>query len=401
MFKFFFNFFALFFLLTSAAQSSEPQTLYLTWQQDPTTTMTITWLTPISDHTDLLEYRQKNKETWQPASAWHTPFPDGRSYMLHRSELTGLEPGKVYLFRLGNAGEIHRFKTLPNKLDAPINFVVGGDMFSEELAPFEETNQAAAATRPAFAVIGGDIAYAGATVTWKKESAQRWVTWLQAWTKQMVTAAPDSLMIPVVAAVGNHDVNGGFGKNPQNAPIFYLLFPTKEDNSGYRVVDVGDYLSLILLDSGHTHAIGGTQQAWLEQMLAGRQGKRYKFAFYHVPAWPSVRDPNEALNKQVRKFWVPLFDRYGLDTAFEHHEHAYKRTHRLLDGKPNPKGVLYLGDGAWGVKLRQPKSPKQRDYLVKTLFQRHFFLVTLEKNAAQAKAITPEGAIFDEVSLTK
>jgi hypothetical protein len=80
----------------------------------------------------------------------------------------------------------------------------------------------------------------------------------------------------------------------------------------------------------------------------------------------------------IRQHWVPLFERFGLNVAFEHHEHAYKRTHLLLQGSPHPAGILYLGDGSWGVeKPRKPKSPSERPYLAKSASTRHFILVEL------------------------
>lgn len=44
---------------------------------------------------------------------------------------------------------------------------------------------------------------------------------------------------------------------------------------------------------------------------------------------------------------APLFEEYELTAAFENHDHTYKRTHRIRDGWWIPRGVLYLGDGAW------------------------------------------------------
>lgn len=388
--------------LGSAACAAEPKGLYLTWQQDPTTTMTISWLTPISDHSDELEFRQDSADKWLSAPKWHTPFPYGRTYMLHRTELTGLTADRRYEFRLKREGRIYRFKTLAKALKNPLRFVVGGDMFRDELATFAATNRAAAATNPDFAVFGGDLAYAAALRSWKQEKPDRWVTWLDTLSHQMVTSEPKSLMIPMVAAIGNHDVNGGFGKKPEDAAIFYLLFPTKEDNSGYRTLDVADFLSIFLLDSGHTHPIDGKQTQWLEKALAKREHSKYKFACYHVPIWPSVRrDPDKELHSKMRSHWMPLFERYGLDAAFEHHEHTYKRTHRLIDGKESKDGVLYLGDGDWGVTPRVPIAADKRPFLAKTLSQPHFLLISLDDKEAKAFAISPEGVVFDQVTVSR
>ncbi len=53
---------------------------------------------------------------------------------------------------------------------------------------------------------------------------------------------------------------------------------------GYNVLDCGNYLSLLLLDSGHTHPVEGAQTDWLKQTLAARQHVSHVFPVYHVPA---------------------------------------------------------------------------------------------------------------------
>lgn len=96
---------------------------------------------------------------------------------------------------------------------------------------------------------------------------------------------------------------------------------------------------------------------------------------------------------------MPLFESYGLNVAFEHHCHTYKRTYPIYQGKKDPKGVLYLGDGAWGVlETRIPKTPKQAWYLAKSASINHFILVTLQGTNRHFTAIDPNGRIIDEYS---
>jgi hypothetical protein len=51
----------------------------------------------------------------------------------------------------------------------------------------------------------------------------------------------------------------------------------------------------------------------------------------------------------VREYWAPLFERYGVQIAFENHDHVYKRTVPLRSGAPHADGVVYIGDGSWGM----------------------------------------------------
>jgi hypothetical protein len=49
---------------------------------------------------------------------------------------------------------------------------------------------------------------------------------------------------------------------------------------GNNVLDFGSYLSIILLDSQHTHPIEGAQTHWLFHTLEKRQHIPHKFALY-------------------------------------------------------------------------------------------------------------------------
>jgi hypothetical protein len=77
--------------------------------------------------------------------------------------------------------------------------------------------------------------------------------------------------------------------------------------------------------------------------------------------WPSYRSDKVGesgkINHLIREHWCPLFDEYGVQLAFEHHDHAYKRTYPIRKGTVDPRGVVYLGDGAWGVTVRK-RMPK-------------------------------------------
>ncbi len=207
----------------------------------------------------------------------------------------------------------------------------------------------------------------------------------------MVTS--DGRLIPVLVTIGNHEVRGGFGQHPKKAPFFYSLFATP-GHRGYNVLDFGRYMSLILLDSKHTHPVAGEQTDWLTRTLADRQDVPHVFAVYHVPAYPSVYHFNNWVSVKIREHWVPLFEQFGLNVAFEHHDHAYKRTHPIRADRVDPQGVLYLGGGAWAV---MPRKPRKDRYLAKIASKRHFILVRIDGQSRRFLAIDSEGQLFDEV----
>jgi hypothetical protein len=99
----------------------------------------------------------------------------------------------------------------------------------------------------------------------------------------------------------------------------------------------------------------------------------------------------------IRRHWVPLFEKAGVRIAFEHHDHAYKRTHPLLGDRPSEKGIVYVGDGAWGVGLRDPQT--DREYLAVAKKKHHAFLITLHPDRVEAEAMDPQGEVFDRFTV--
>ena len=386
----------------------DPVALYLTWQRHPDTTMTIQWITPLDRHDDLVEYRQADEQEWKRATGTHAQLPKDTPYFLHRIELINLKPATSYHFRTGIDGMIYKFQTMPAEMSEPIRFVAGGDMYHDALEILQEVNQQAALTSPQFALVGGDIAYAADKSIgflprwthpiidkWFGQKFDRWLTWLIAWKTDMIT--PEGHLIPMLPVIGNHDVSGRYDQTPEQAPFFYTLFAAMPGIQGYNVLDFGSYMSIFLLDSDHTHPVKGKQAAWLAKTLEQRKEIPHKFAIYHVPAYPSVHSLEEEVGKAIRKYWVPSFDAYHLTAAFENHEHLYKRTHPILNGVIDAQGVMYIGDGGWGVdKPRRPRRLQSKWYLAKATSARHFLLMTVEQDKQTVTAISSDGSVIDQ-----
>ena len=357
--------------------------------------MDIQWITGKDQLDDVIQYQKEGENQWARGCGRHALMPSKLPYLIHYVQLSDLKPATNYCFRIGEEEKIYKFRTMPSNTNAPIRFIVGGDMYNGTLGMLEKTNRAAAAADPLFVVIGGDIAYSATGSASKPEDAQKWLDWLKIWKNTMVT--PEGYLIPIVPAIGNHEVCGGSNGTPNEAQFFFTLFPMP-GLAGYNVLDFEDYMSLIILDSGHTNPIKGAQTDWLKQVLAQRRQIPHKFAVYHIPAYPCYRSYNAQSSKAIRQNWVPLFEQYGLHAAFENNDHAYKRTHPILKGRAQACGILYIGDGAWSVgNLRKPKTPKQAWYIAKSSSSQYFLLVTLEGTHRRFQAFTPNGLLLDEV----
>jgi len=116
---------------------------------------------------------------------------------------------------------------------------------------------------------------------------------------------------------------------------------------------------------------------------------------YHVPAYPSVRRYDGGTSSRVREHWSPLFERHGVRVAFEHHDHAYKRTVPIRAEQPDDAGIVYVGDGAWGVGVRDVHDTEETWYLERAESVRHFILLTIAGEHLDMKAINENGNLID------
>src|SRR5262245_50465029 len=99
-----------------------PETLFLTWQRDPTTTMTVQWVGTVGETPDTKIYYTPNLlGQWQtlPTAAKRYPMTD---FHIFRAELTGLTPGANYWFRIGKQSPLYNFRTMPAKANNTIHF---------------------------------------------------------------------------------------------------------------------------------------------------------------------------------------------------------------------------------------------------------------------------------------
>lgn len=379
-----------------AGLGAEPMHVYLTWQGDTSKTITVNYQTAGTAPESLVYYDTKPREgivkdyrQIAKGAAHRIPgLADGR--LVHHVELTRLKPNTVYYFIAGNAAagfsDEKSFLTIPDGPE-PISFVTGGDMGTDELT--RTLMGLAGQESPAFAVIGGDMAYENGLL----EEVGLVDAWLSNWEELMVT--PEGHTIPMVLAIGNHEVDGGYGESEEDAP-FYFGFFAQEDRS-YFSRRFGENLVIYALDSGHVAPHGGAQARWLDAELEKDKLRKHRFAVYHVPLYPSHRDYDDERSAVGRKEWLPIFDKHSLTAAFENHDHTFKRTLRLRGNKQHPEGTVYLGDGCFGRKPRSV-SEVRRWYLAKASSTPHFWRVDVSAEGVSYTAIDERGQVIDSLA---
>lgn len=338
-----------------------------------------------------LYVRERGEGKWRTDLKPKTkPFGKANAYV-RSAVLTGLKPGTDYEYKVVGDDATGWFTTAPEKLPVGTKFVTGGDMFhTREL--LDAMNRRAGLEDPMFALLGGDLAYANGV------SAERWYQWVDSWRELAV--APDGRVIPMVVAIGNHEVKGA-AYRPTNAPpvsdspFFYSLFELPKGKSNYGL-HFGDDLSLVMLDSGHTQNVVD-QNDWLKRELEACEKAAYTFVCYHRPAYGTGVKGDA---KHIQKHWSPMFEKRGVEAVFENDHHTYKRTKPLVNGKVKEGGVLYLGDGSWGVNVRKitQEMLKGRDWLAYSGPINHLIRVTMDGGKVHYHAVRANGEVFDKTT---
>src|SRR5690242_3910284 len=71
---------------TVTPPASPADTLFLTWQRDPTTTTTVQWIGP-ADAPNFVRYVTRTGTDWKPVPTTTRPFPK-TDLKVHRAEIT-------------------------------------------------------------------------------------------------------------------------------------------------------------------------------------------------------------------------------------------------------------------------------------------------------------------------
>ena len=395
------------FFLSSWLQARKGiEEVLFTWTESPSTTLNVVWLVEENEPTRFKwgkqgeeinqnavikrqSFYEKTLSFWGLAldvknGRFSLPSLKDADVEVCQVQLTGLRPDTIYCVKLGK--KEFKARTLPAQRPDRISFVTGGDMMHKP-EWHKDGVQAMASRSPDFALIGGDLAYANGQ-DWK-----RWLDWIEIYADH--ARSSDGLSIPFVVAIGNHEVIGGYGQIPEKAPLFYNIFSFPQENDATYMIDMYEDLSVLVLNTNHTRPVED-QVEFIEQALSLRKTRKHLFALYHFPAYGIVKGGlGNPISKSMRKHWTPLFDKYGLDAAFENDHHIYKRSKLIKGGKLDESGTLYIGDGAWGVKTRSFDA-SDLWYVKEASPTLHVIEVVIENNVRTYRAINHDQKVFDE-----
>ncbi|MFQ5999350.1 MAG: purple acid phosphatase family protein [Candidatus Bathyarchaeia archaeon] len=376
-----------------ATPSDPPIHIHLTWQNDTSTTITVTWETAGSTAGDTVLYDTVSRNGVPAlysysASGIHYTY-SGASGYIHDVELTGLTPDTVYYFICGGYtggwSSERAVRTAPS-VSSDVRFVVGGDSRSgspDWPESRDNISKAMAKFNPSFVIHSGDMVDDGTVQS-------QWDSWFTDVDDQWI--GENNLTIPIIPAIGNHE-------NPNDPATKYFVQFALPGNERYYSYDWGPDIHIIVLDS-ESDASDASLLAWLENDLVAHANYTWKFVIFHRP--PFVSGGHSPWTP-ARTYWVPLFDKYHVDIVFNSHSHSYQRTYPLnwtasqSEPQDYSNGTMYIVSGGWGAPLHTPIPKWYMAYQNETY---HFVLVDVFQNGTlHLQAKDYQGNTFDEVTI--
>jgi hypothetical protein len=348
----------------AAAGDGTPEQIHLTWGENPTNSVVVSWASPGQS----VRARVRIGQRVIPAEARsYTDGINGETVWTYHARVGGLRPGATYVYNVTADNDANAtdpfsatFRTAPEGR-AAFRFTSFGDLATPNtqwVLSYGQSAYAVAAVesfQPLFHLLNGDLCYADLNPTEQPD------VWRDFGNNNQASAANR----PWMPCPGNHEVE--FDNGPQGFTS-YLTRYTLPDNQvpglagRWYSFRVGSVLLVSLdaddvvyqdagafvagpaaltpaastgnppIEAGTSFYIrgysGGAQTAWLERTLAAGRGDQsidWIIVQMHQCAASSSATGNGS-DLGIREEWLPLFDRYQVDLVLNGHDHDYERS---------------------------------------------------------------------------
>ena len=407
-------------MVASADAQAAPKWLRLSYTDNTSTTMSVTWTTDANEPAEV-RYGTVSGALTQTASG--TSFVANASLgHVHEVTLTGLQPKTKYYYVAGSDGlgwsAEQAFTTGPVQTEncGSFKFVYVGDNRPDKTfgggENWPQILGQSSMHQPAFVLNGGDLVVDG-------DQIDQWKDFL-GWTASV------SAHTPFMPILGNHDTGPGQGDGANYNQLFALPRSSGPNGSGTEDYYFFTYGNAIFVGlSTETYKDGSpafsTQAAWLDEVLTNNP-RKWKFVSYHKPTYtheaffsishaPNEEDQNEAL--------VAVIDKHHVDVVFTSHNHWYERFEPSACGKQGKPGstsacsvgannfdqgtVYYVSGGAGAFTIPGMLCGSESGR-AKCSGSHHYILVGIHDEIARLEtwgAYPEDNEIIDSITITK
>lgn len=317
---------------------------------------TVMWEMPESKENSL-EYRKKGTDTIYTVPASGKALAGNRGIkngMVYTAELTNLEKGTAYEYRTREENRVSSWYPLATDDGGAFKVIVTSDSQSSDYSDWKNLIRHAADDHQdaAFMIALGDLVDNG-------DDEYQWQTWFDS-TKDILSR------IPAAPALGNHEAYSLDWK--EHMPDRYLTHFNLPNNGNrnfknhYYSFDWGDVHFTVLDTSLNEEKewmpdLYEKEKVWLEKDLRETK-KKWKVVLMHKDPLQygfadESRPHREEGFSEEGQYFMPVFDKYGVDLVLSAHLHTYRDRGHIYDFKRSDKGPVYVIDGLSG-NVRYP-----------------------------------------------
>lgn len=369
--------------------TTKPDHVVLTLGDNPDRERRITWRTDVAtvgSEAMVLEINSADEPSevdWNSSAVLKVSgnsveyYGNLGSFRAHELELNDLESGVQYAYRVGDGSDQGwsetRFIRMAPHPEKQLRVVALGDS-RNRMDVWSHIVNSSAEQEPAFIINTGDLVANGYDM-------MDWDSWFE--EARLVFDR-----IPLMPCLGNHE---------RQSPIYFLSFalPTNgpdELKEQCYSFDYGPVHWVVL----NTEVDLEAQSEWLAEDLAN-SSKPWIFAFFHRPAYAGHPSRGDG-NMDVRDAWSGLFEREGVDIAWQGHDHYYFRTKPIRGGEvvEPGSGPIYVTTGGAGAPLYPIK---ENQYAEVAESVDHYCVITVTPRRCEISVFRADGSVLDRFSL--
>jgi len=295
-------------------------------------------------------------------------------YDTNKVTITGLEPNTAYAYRVGTGSEwsnnVFTFNT--QNPDGKYSVIALGDpQVGSSTVLWENTVRQATRKAPdaAFIISSGDQTNSNT---------------LREVDGYVIPAQLRSY--PVMAIVGNHDNDLNSASEPSGVDIGYLHLLYQWPNDGMKAgAQLGgwdyyfSYGNALYISINSNEKDVEAHRAFMRQAVASHPNATWRIAVFHHDLYGVGDHAGTGYGdaQQMQAYWSPFIDEFGIDVAFNGHDHIYARSkfisgdeikklqmtavfdQNLSQANPGtvvlPDGVLYMALSTAGDKFYDPE----------------------------------------------
>ena len=377
-----------------------PERIILNLTDTPASRMAVTWRTNNEHNDAAVQWSEATEGTGFRKNLQRTAarteqlqLENQKIAWSHSVVLSGLKPQTAYVYRVGHDSTWSAWSQFRTAGDgtAPFSFVFFGDP-QDDIREYvsrvfrEAYRQAPGAS---FWLFSGDM-----TSDPEDELVAEWFE-----AAGFIPAVLPSIMVP-----GNHDhlarkVNGKKIRT-DTLPLWRAQFTLPEnglpglEESSFTL----DYQGVRFVMINSCYRLE-EQAVWLDSLLA-HNPNRWTIAAFHHPLYSAGRERDD---RDTRKAFRPLFDKYGVDLVLQGHDHTYARSRKLKNDAvvgETEQGTVYV------VTSCGPKfyvyNPLYKDLMAKTGENLQMFqVISIDGAVLTYHAYTAAGVLYDAFELRK